>query len=120
MYINDEHLPPDSVHTALTTPSVRQVHALLGEGSVIGVIPAALEPREVSGAAVGEVRIVPDMHTRKVCAYKSPSLWTLSTSMLTKHCFLMACLRLQAEMAAEADAFICLPGGYGTLEVSCH
>jgi predicted Rossmann-fold nucleotide-binding protein len=24
---------------------------------------------------------------------------------------------LQAEMAAEADAFICLPGGYGTLEV---
>lgn len=26
----------------------------------------ALEPREVSGAAVGEVRMVPDMHTRKV------------------------------------------------------
>lgn len=62
------------------------VYDLLGEGSVIGVIPAALEPREVSGAAVGEVRIVPDMHTRK------------------------------AEMAAEADAFVCLPGGYGTLE----
>lgn len=45
-----------------------QVYGLLGEGSVIGVIPAALEPREVSGAAVGEVRIVPDMHTRKVGA----------------------------------------------------
>ena len=42
------------------------MHALLGEGSVIGIIPEALQPREVSGAAVGEVRIVPDMHTRKV------------------------------------------------------
>lgn len=49
-------------HAAICT----QVFQLLGEGSVIGVIPAALEPREVSGGAVGEVRIVPDMHTRKV------------------------------------------------------
>lgn len=58
----------------------------MGEGSVIGVIPAALQPCEVSGLAVGEVFIVDDMHTRK------------------------------AMMAAEADAFIALPGGYGTLE----
>jgi predicted Rossmann-fold nucleotide-binding protein len=54
------------VHTLLTAASLSQVHALLGEGSVIGIIPEALQPREVSGAAVGEVRIVPDMHTRKV------------------------------------------------------
>lgn len=54
------------VHALLTAASSSQVHALLGEGSVIGIIPEALQPREVSGAAVGEVRIVPDMHTRKV------------------------------------------------------
>lgn len=54
------------VHALLTAASLSQVHALLGEGSVIGIIPEALQPREVSGAAVGEVRIVPDMHTRKV------------------------------------------------------
>jgi Possible lysine decarboxylase len=54
------------VHAPLTATSLSQVHALLGEGSVIGIIPEALQPREVSGAAVGEVRIVPDMHTRKV------------------------------------------------------
>mmetsp|Transcript_17368 Transcript_17368/g.51969 ORF Transcript_17368/g.51969 Transcript_17368/m.51969 type:complete len:158 (-) Transcript_17368:1225-1698(-) len=63
-----------------------QVHSLLGEGSVVGVIPKELEPREVSGEAVGEVRIVRNMHERK------------------------------AIMAMEASAFICLPGGFGTLE----
>ncbi|EIE19309.1 hypothetical protein COCSUDRAFT_25815 [Coccomyxa subellipsoidea C-169] len=58
----------------------------LGEESVIGVIPEALQPREISGETVGEIRIVPDMHTRK------------------------------AMMSAEADAFIGIPGGFGTLE----
>lgn len=55
-------------------------------GYVLGIIPAALVPREVSGSSIGEVRIVSDMHERK------------------------------AQMAAEAQAFIALPGGYGTLE----
>jgi uncharacterized protein (TIGR00730 family) len=41
---------------------------------------------EVSGASVGEVRVVPDMHARK------------------------------AAMASASDAFIALPGGFGTLE----
>ncbi|XP_004291058.1 PREDICTED: cytokinin riboside 5'-monophosphate phosphoribohydrolase LOG8 [Fragaria vesca subsp. vesca] len=53
---------------------------------VLGVIPRALVPREISGETVGEVRIVRDMHERK------------------------------ASMAEESDAFIALPGGYGTLE----
>ncbi|XAR69237.1 hypothetical protein NMG60_11000748 [Bertholletia excelsa] len=53
---------------------------------VLGVIPRALVPLEISGETVGEVRIVADMHERK------------------------------AEMAREADAFIALPGGYGTME----
>ncbi|XP_044340939.1 probable cytokinin riboside 5'-monophosphate phosphoribohydrolase LOGL1 isoform X1 [Triticum aestivum] len=50
------------------------------------VIPRALMPLEISGASVGEVKIVSDMHERK------------------------------AEMARQADAFIALPGGYGTME----
>ncbi|VAH62668.1 unnamed protein product [Triticum turgidum subsp. durum] len=41
---------------------------------------------QISGASVGEVKIVSDMHERK------------------------------AEMARQADAFIALPGGYGTME----
>ena len=53
---------------------------------VTGVIPAALVPREISGATVGERVIVPDMHSRKKTMYEA------------------------------ADAFIALPGGFGTLE----
>ncbi|KAL5728716.1 Cytokinin riboside 5'-monophosphate phosphoribohydrolase log8 [Ranunculus cassubicifolius] len=53
---------------------------------VLGVIPTALLPIEVSGPTVGEVKIVSDMHERK------------------------------AEMAKHSDAFIALPGGYGTME----
>ncbi|KAL0311861.1 UNVERIFIED_CONTAM: Cytokinin riboside 5'-monophosphate phosphoribohydrolase LOG8 [Sesamum radiatum] len=53
---------------------------------VLGVIPKALVPIEISGETVGEVKIVADMHERK------------------------------AEMAREAEAFIALPGGYGTME----
>ncbi|KAH7298436.1 hypothetical protein KP509_25G043100 [Ceratopteris richardii] len=57
-----------------------------GGRHVIGVIPKALMPSEISGETVGELRVVADMHQRK------------------------------AEMARHADAFIALPGGYGTLE----
>ncbi|OWM63375.1 hypothetical protein CDL15_Pgr022120 [Punica granatum] len=53
---------------------------------VLGVIPKALMPLEISGETVGEVQIVLNMHERK------------------------------AVMAREADAFIALPGGYGTME----
>ncbi|XP_068658595.1 cytokinin riboside 5'-monophosphate phosphoribohydrolase LOG7 [Aristolochia californica] len=57
-----------------------------GGRHVLGVIPKTLMPREITGETVGEVRAVSDMHQRK------------------------------AEMARLADAFIALPGGYGTLE----
>ncbi|KAJ8900123.1 hypothetical protein K2173_024239 [Erythroxylum novogranatense] len=57
-----------------------------GGRHVLGVIPRSLMPREITGQTVGEVRAVSDMHQRK------------------------------AEMARQADAFIALPGGYGTLE----
>lgn len=57
-----------------------------GGCNVLGVIPTALMPREISGQPVGEVKTVADMHKRK------------------------------AEMARHADAFIALPGGYGTME----
>ncbi|XP_010558160.1 PREDICTED: probable cytokinin riboside 5'-monophosphate phosphoribohydrolase LOG6 isoform X2 [Tarenaya hassleriana] len=57
-----------------------------GGRHVIGVIPKILMLRELTGETVGEVRPVADMHQRK------------------------------AEMAKHSDAFIALPGGYGTLE----
>ncbi|KAI3510840.1 hypothetical protein L1887_17977 [Cichorium endivia] len=49
-------------------------------------MPKALLPHEISGETVGELRIVEDMHQRK------------------------------SIMAENADAFIALPGGYGTME----
>lgn len=58
----------------------------LGEDRVLGVIPKALAPREISGTTVGEIRLVDDMHSRK------------------------------ALMFSEADAFIAIPGGFGTLD----
>ncbi|XP_055833588.1 cytokinin riboside 5'-monophosphate phosphoribohydrolase LOG3-like [Solanum dulcamara] len=57
-----------------------------GGRHVLGVIPRTLMPREITGETVGEVKAVADMHQRK------------------------------AEMAKHSDAFIALPGGYGTLE----
>ncbi len=34
-------------------------------GGVHGVIPAELAPVEISGPSLGNVTVVPDMHTRK-------------------------------------------------------
>ena len=55
-------------------------------GSVIGVIPEAMVGRELAYREVTQLEIVPTMHERK------------------------------ARMASMADAFIAMPGGYGTLE----
>mmetsp|Transcript_13868 Transcript_13868/g.23440 ORF Transcript_13868/g.23440 Transcript_13868/m.23440 type:complete len:211 (-) Transcript_13868:503-1135(-) len=55
-------------------------------GKVFGVIPKELQPKEISGESVGEVRVVDGMHERK------------------------------AVMAELGDAFIAMPGGFGTLE----
>lgn len=57
-----------------------------GGRHVLGIIPKTLMGKEITGETVGEVRPVADMHQRK------------------------------AEMARHSDAFIALPGGYGTLE----
>ncbi|KAK7271573.1 hypothetical protein RJT34_27595 [Clitoria ternatea] len=59
---------------------------LNGGCNVLGVIPKALLPHEISGETFGEVRTVADMHERKSIMYE------------------------------HADAFIALPGGYGTME----
>ncbi|XP_027923002.1 cytokinin riboside 5'-monophosphate phosphoribohydrolase LOG1-like [Vigna unguiculata] len=59
---------------------------LNGGCHVLGVIPETLLPREVSGETFGEVKRVADMHERK------------------------------STMFEHADAFIALPGGYGTME----
>lgn len=60
--------------------------ALAANGRVIGVIPEILVDREVAHTGLTELHITNTMHTRK------------------------------AMMGERADAFIVLPGGFGTLE----
>ena len=55
-------------------------------GRVVGVIPRTLEERELACGGLQELIVTDDMHERK------------------------------AIMARRADAFLALPGGYGTLE----
>ena len=62
----------------------RTVHE--GGVSVLGVIPNALAPKELSGESIGELIIVDSMHERK------------------------------AIMAQRSDAFLTMPGGYGTMD----
>jgi uncharacterized protein (TIGR00730 family) len=60
--------------------------ALGAAGRVIGVIPAALEAKELAHSGLTELRVVTSMHERK------------------------------AMMADLSDGFIALPGGWGTLD----
>ncbi len=60
--------------------------ALAAGGEVIGIIPEALAAREVAHRKLTELHVVGSMHERK------------------------------AMMAAHSDAFLALPGGFGTLE----
>jgi uncharacterized protein (TIGR00730 family) len=64
--------------------------ALAAGGDVIGVIPHALVEREVSHQGLSDLRVVGSMHERK------------------------------ALMAELSDAFLALPGGYGTFEELCE
>ena len=60
--------------------------ALAAGGPVIGVIPDVIVDREIEHRSLTEIHVVRTMHERK------------------------------ALMAEKADAFIALPGGYGTLD----
>lgn len=64
--------------------------ALEAGGTVIGVIPQALLDWEVAHASLTELIVVQSMHERK------------------------------ARMADAADAFVALPGGFGTFEEFCE
>jgi uncharacterized protein (TIGR00730 family) len=65
--------------------------AVLAEGGhAIGVIPHALVAREVAHLSLPDLRVVNSMHDRK------------------------------AMMAGLADAFIAMPGGFGTFEEFCE
>ncbi|MFZ1060565.1 MAG: TIGR00730 family Rossman fold protein [Candidatus Rokuibacteriota bacterium] len=64
--------------------------AVSAGGDVIGVIPEALMAREVAHRGLPDLRVVASMHERK------------------------------ALMAELADAFVALPGGFGTLEEFCE
>ncbi|RDV14107.1 TIGR00730 family Rossman fold protein [Pontibacter diazotrophicus] len=59
---------------------------LAGGGQAIGVIPQSLVDREVAHTGLSELHVVQTMHERK------------------------------ALMAARSDAFIAMPGGFGTLD----
>jgi uncharacterized protein (TIGR00730 family) len=61
-----------------------------GGGEVIGVIPEALAKREIAHFGLKDLRVVGSMHERK------------------------------ALMAELADAFIALPGGFGTMDEFCE
>ena len=63
---------------------------LAGAGEVVGVIPEALMAREVGHAGLTELHVVRTMHERK------------------------------AMMADRADAFVAMPGGFGTFEEFCE
>ena len=63
---------------------------LKGGGEVIGVIPEALQEKELAFREVSDLRVVHTMHERK------------------------------ALMATLSDGFIALPGGFGTLEEFCE
>jgi uncharacterized protein (TIGR00730 family) len=60
--------------------------ALQAGGTVIGIIPEHIRAQEVQHTGLTELHVVPDMHTRK---------------------------RMMVE---RADAFVILPGGFGTLD----
>jgi uncharacterized protein (TIGR00730 family) len=64
--------------------------ALAAGGEVIGVIPEHLMAREVGHMGLTDMRVVGSMHERK------------------------------ALMADLSDAFVALPGGYGTFEEFCE
>ena len=64
--------------------------ALAEGGAVIGVIPRMLVEREIAHQGLTELRVVGSMHERK------------------------------ALMADLSDAFIAMPGGYGTLDEFCE
>ncbi len=64
--------------------------ALAHGGHVIGVIPSAMVAREIAHRGLPDLRIVSSMHERK------------------------------ALMASLSDAFIALPGGFGTFEEFCE
>jgi uncharacterized protein (TIGR00730 family) len=64
--------------------------ALAAGGEVVGVIPRALVDKELAHEGLSELEIVGSMHERK------------------------------ARMALLSDAFVSLPGGWGTLDETCE
>jgi uncharacterized protein (TIGR00730 family) len=64
--------------------------ALEAGGEVIGVIPQSLADKELAHSRLSDLRVVGSMHERKTL------------------------------MAELSDAFIALPGGYGTFEEFCE
>jgi len=64
--------------------------ALAAGGEVVGVIPAALSRVEIAHSGLSQLHVVGSMHERK------------------------------ALMASASDAFLALPGGFGTMDEFCE
>jgi uncharacterized protein (TIGR00730 family) len=62
---------------------------LAAGGSVVGVIPRSLQDREIAHRGLSRLHVTGDMHERK------------------------------ALMVSLSDAFVALPGGWGTLDELC-
>lgn len=88
------HLPlaavADRVHASAQTHAALQVQDGLGPQGVLGVIPEALTPREISSELIGDTKIVGDMHQRKVGGVGTQRLLLIT----------MSCHRLLAAMSA--------------------
>ena len=145
------HTPFEPLGARLPRPIVlaqgaiaREVESGLGPARVLGVIPDALTPREISSDLIGDTRVVGDMHERKVgcvCAglmrghatsahVRVPVRMCCTCECRACTCCAAAChdpsrrdplISLtarppQAMLAKHSDAFIAMPGGFGTLE----
>ncbi|XP_041995158.1 cytokinin riboside 5'-monophosphate phosphoribohydrolase LOG8-like isoform X2 [Salvia splendens] len=77
---------------------------------VLGVIPKALVPVEISGETVGEVRIVSDMHERKADMAREAEAFIALPGIKLKLCFILI---LSFVIAEQRLNFL---GGYGTME----
>lgn len=85
--------------------------AVIGaDGHAIGVIPHALVAREIAHRGLPDLRVVNSMHERKVGSLCDP---TSRCWLGGPHCGPPRWLEL-------ADAFVALPGGFGTVEEFCE